>query len=242
MGVKWGSAPLTGIYYGSTKLSGIYYGSTPLWAANAGTYDGFDAGDLADSLGTAWTDLGTSTDHKLGRQNGRVRLTIPDGEIGGFWAYRTSRARFNVAVNPGDDGFVETRPMTQGDGWQITGALVPYISAIYGRSNNTGSTHTAGVGFQMVASNVSLVKRVSSLETQVSDAVAFQQGDRIRHTFVGNDHKLFLNGHQVEEWNDTGATASKGSTFRSLVIRGDAGKDLLGPRRFSPSLDYALMG
>lgn len=236
-----GTTPTIKIQRGTTEIIRVQRGSTVTYEPGGGRGDDFNRPDGA--MGSAWTDLGPSTDNKLAVLNHFARVAIPDGLIGAFWDYRASFMRYNVAVNPGDDGFVECRPATLGDGGNI---LTPgYISQVFGRGNNTGSTCTDGVGYELLSGSVYICRRLASNDTLMTPGVTFQAGDIIRHTFVGNLHKIYVNGVNDPDrgvWNDSGATAHKAAGYRSLIIRGDGGKDFLGPRRFSAAFDYVKMG
>jgi hypothetical protein len=237
-GIYHGSTAITDIRLGSTAINEIRFGSTLVWARSQNR-DNFDRAD-ADDLGENWTDFGPDDDWILGISSGTARVQIPDhGLIGGSVDFRTSQMQWNVDVNDGDDGFVEAVFATRGDGFSIT-QTSDFKSQVWGRMSNGAWTH--GVGIQAVAGNACLVKRVSNIDTQVTDYFPWQPSQPLRHTFIGNMHRLFIAGVMVASWNDSGATASKGAGYRSLGIRADGGKDFLGPRRFSPAFDYVLMG
>lgn len=234
-----GATPIVARYRGATPILNRYRGTTLVWSSSGGRGDDFNRPD-AITLGSNWTDLGPSADRKLGVEGGRARLITPDGGLGGIWDYRTSSARYNVATNTIDNGFVECRPATLGD---PAGILTPqYFSEVYGRGNNTGSTHTHGVGISMAGGHCWLVSQIAGANALRADGGTFQPGSILRHIFVGNLHNLYVDGQLRGTWNDSGGLAASGSSWRSLIIRGDASKDFLGPRRFSPALDYVLMG
>ncbi|SKS04661.1 Uncharacterised protein [Mycobacteroides abscessus subsp. abscessus] len=93
----------------------------------------------------------------------------------------------------------------------------------------------------MDSSTLRIVRR-AGVDTVVKTIGTFGAGDVIRHNFVGNVHTFRRNGSLLEEWNDENATAPKGTGNRSLIISVQGSKDLLGPRRFGPAIDYVEMG
>lgn len=236
MSANRGSALLTDIRHGTVNINEVRKGTILVWTRST-KRDDFDRDDALD-LGPNWTDEGPSGDHLLGVENGQCRQRIPDGLLGGFWSLRTSRFRYNLATSIGDDGYIECRPSTRGDGKSAT-SLVGYTTQVFGRGSNSAATH--GVGIWMAAGSCGIVSRISNVDTKRGDTLPYQPGDRLRLTYVGDLHTLFKNGTQVSQWNDSGSAASKGSGYRSMIVRGDGAKDLLGPRRFSPALDYVLM-
>jgi hypothetical protein len=238
MPIRRGATLITDIRRGSTAINEVRRGSVLVWA-RASNRDNFDRDD-ADTLGANWDDMGPDHDWVLGVSSGKARVQIPDhGLIGGSVDFRTSQMQWNDGVNSGDDGFVEVVFATRGSDFSIT-QTSDFKSQVFGRMSNEAWTH--GVGIQARAGVAALVKRVSSVDSLVTDEFLWQPGQPLRHTFIGNLHSLFIAGVRVAQWNDSGATAAKGSGYRSLGIRGDGGKDFLGPRRFSPAFDYVLMG
>lgn len=240
--VHHGTTDIPAIYKGSTPYNSVYKGATLVWA-QGGVF--IDFSQLADAatLDADWTDLGTSTDYKLGITNGKTQVQIPDGFLGGFWSYRSSYAKYNAAVNGADDGFVECRFATRGADSTIFGA---YKTVAKFRVNNAGAT-TSSIGITGAAGHVWLTKEIGSVETLQADGGTFQPGDVARVTSTGNLHILTVNGVEPGgsggcRWNDSGATVPKGSGFRTLELGATASKDVFGPRVFSPALDYVRMG
>lgn len=232
-----GSTPITAIKHGALNITNAYRGSVPVWSASA-IRDDFDRAD-ADDLGANWDDEGSSLDYLIGITDERARVQIPDGLIGGFWDYRISRMRWNVETLAGDDGFVECRVATKGDNASAT-SLSGYRTDVMGRVTN--DDFSEGVGFRLSAGELFIITRISDTDAVRAEGGSFQAGDVIQQTFVGHTHRLFRNGDQVAVWEDTGPVASIGSGYRSLGIRQEGAKDLLGPRRFSPAFDYVMMG
>jgi len=236
VGISHGSTSIVDIRRGSTLINEVRRGSTLVWSRTS-IFDDFGR-DNADTLGSDWTYHGSTT-HKLGIENGTARVKIPEGLIGGFFSLEVSRAWFNVATADGDDGYVECQPSNLGSS-ASGGSPGGYISQVFGRVSNGTLTH--GVGIQMIAGQLSIVRRVADTDTTMASAGTYQAGDVLRLTYVGNVHTLTRNGAVVGVWDDSGATASSGAGYRTLGIRGDGAKDLLGPRRFSAALDYVTMG
>jgi hypothetical protein len=243
--VRRGSTIIPDIRHGTTQINEIRHGTTPRWV-RGGAFDDFirldgagNAIDTPNTLGSDWTDHGPSFDWKLGVEDGRVRVGIPDAMIGAFWDFRTSCARYNVSTNSVDDGFIECLAATQGDGASFTSPS-GFVTEVYGRMSNAAFTH--GVGIRMSAGHCWLIRLVGSSPTLVADGGTFQAGARLRHHFAGDLHKLYVDGRLAATWPDSGHTASKGSGFRSLGLLGQGCKDTFGPRRFGPALDYVMMG
>jgi hypothetical protein len=238
MPIYRGSTPITAIYKGSTPVTAVYRGSTLIWSINT-LRDDFNRADTANlSTGGAWADHSPAgLTYTAGIVNNTCRVAIPDGLID--TTMQTARKRYALAVSPDDDGYVEARVASVGDGTDETGAVL--LTQVFGRVSNTAFTN--GVGFQLDQSVIRIVRRAASTDTvMVADCGSYVPGNIIRLTQVGNLHTLTCNGAFRNEWNDTGATGSRGATFRSLGIRVDGTKDFLGPRRFSAALDYVEYG
>lgn len=233
-----GTNPIIAVYRGATPITAIYRGTVPLWSPNTA---GDDFSGAAGPLGLpTWTDINASA-YKLGIQDGRARVLIPDGLLGGFWDFTTSTFRYAPAVNPGNNGYVEARFATQGDSASLT-SLSGYVTDVWNRGNNLGTTHTHGVGMRAIGGQLQLCSVIGSVVTARAAPVAFQSGAIGRVSSVGNIHTMLLNGAPAGTWNDSGGTAQQGTNYRSLIITGQGAKDFLGPRRFSPALDYVKMG
>lgn len=205
-----------------------------LWS-RSGIRDDFNRDDAA-TLGSGWTDQGPSSTYKAGIVDGQCRLALPDGLVSS--TLLTSHARYNVATAPNDDYELEFRVGSQGSGPSITGDLAR--TQVFARVSNSGFTH--GVGVQLDSSTLRIVRRVLSINSVMApDCGAFGAGDTINMKGVGNLHTLRRNGRKVGEWNDSTGTASKGGGFRSLGVVVMASKDLLGPRRFGPTIDWVSL-
>ncbi|WP_166905901.1 hypothetical protein [Mycobacterium sp. DL440] len=225
-----GTHPVLALKHGGIDYQKLYLGSTLIWS-KSGIRDTFDRDDAA-TLGSAWTDHGPSATYKAGIVNGQCRLALPDGLVSS--PLLTSHARYNAAVAPGDDYELEFRVGSQGSGPSITGDLPR--TQVFARVSNSGFTH--GVGVQLDSSTLRIVRRLLSINTVMVSGGTFGAGDTINLKGVGNVHTLRRNGSRVGEWNDSTGTASKGSGYRSLGVVVMASKDLLGPRRFGPTLDW----
>lgn len=209
------------------------------WTSAPPIGDDFERDD--GFIGTGWTDLGPSGDWKLGIEDGRARVLIPDGALGGFWTGRASFARYNVATAVANDCFVEARLATRGDAASLTVAS-GYQSGLYGRGNNVGAGATDGVGFTAMGGQVKITTRIANAQLDRADGGSFQPGDIVRVVSAGFVHTIYVNGEERNVWVDSSHVVNAGSGYRSLIMYGVGAKDLLGPRRFSPTFDYVRMG
>lgn len=246
MTAQRGTGAILGIQRGGTQYVRVQRGSTVMWSLNAGVFDDFirlDGDgvpvDTLNTMGDNWTVHDDSPDYRLGIEDGNARVSVADMQIGGFWSLRTCLVRWNVGVNPGDDGFVSCRASSRGNGASLT-SLGGYVTQVVGRMSNAAFSH--GVMMHMNAGNVWIARLVSNSWTLMANGGSFQAGDELRLDFTGNYHQLRVNGDERTDWNDTGATAAKGVDYRSLGLRADGAKDLFGPRRFSPAIDWVRMG
>ena len=229
MPIRYAGHEITALKRGDVDISQVRHGSSLVWT-KAPIFDGFNRDDSV-GLGTDWTDHGPSGNPYLASVvNNYARINIPDNQV--FVAFVEARARFNAAQTVSDDGYLEFRIATQGDGsgWSN------YPTQVFRRLSNSAFTH--GVGVQLDASTLRIVRRVGGGDTVMRNCGAFHAGDVCVLTQVGNVHTLFRNGTDVGAWNDNAGTASKGSGFRSVGVYFSGGKDAFGPRRFSPALDY----
>lgn len=240
---------MSGIFAGTTRIKQIMVGNKPIREVRVGTElvwaynlmgDDFDRDDVDNSLGSNWTNIGPSGDRRLSIENNSVRVYMPDGLIGGFWDARLSMSRWNASTASDDDGYVEVRPVTKGDNasWMAGGG---FNSAVLGRCNASGPL-THGVGINLYAGMCFIETVVNGNGSLVAGGGAFQPGNLIRLTYTGRTFVLTVNGHTRATYTDTNMYTGLGPSYRSLVIAASAGKDLLGPRRFSPGLDNVVMG
>ncbi|MFA5707949.1 hypothetical protein [Mycolicibacterium sp.] len=221
-------------YFGDREIKARYLGNQLVWSAS-GIRDDFNRDD-APTLGAGWVDHGPASTYKAGVVNGMCRLAVPDGLLA--LALITSRQRCVIDTLDRDDGYIEFRVGSQGSGPSITGDLCR--TTVFGRVSNAAFTHGVGIGVD--SSTIRLVRRVAGSESVVENFGAFSAGDVIRHRFQGDLHTVYRNGKFVGEWDDDEQTAARGAGFRSLGVVVMASKDLLGPRRFGPALDYVEMG
>lgn len=240
---------MAGIFAGQNRIKQIMVGNRPVrevrvgnelvWAYNL-IGDDFDREDVDNSLGSNWTNIGPSGDRLLSIENQTARVYMPDGLIGGFWDARLAMSRWNAGTATEDDGYVEVRPTTRGDAysWWAGGG---FASAVLGRCNASGPL-THGVGINLYAGICFIEIVVNGTGTLVANGGPFQAGNRIRLTYTGRDLVLTVKGTTRATWTDTNMVTGLGASYRSLVIAGSAGKDLLGPRRYSPSMDDVVMG
>jgi hypothetical protein len=241
MPIMRGSTPITDIRRGGTPINEVRRGGVLLWT-RGGTSglirDDFNR-ENSDNIGADWLDEGTALRERLiGIDNHAARMTIPDGLIGGAFDNSISRMRYLPRTLGKDNGFVECRPATKGDGYEL-GLLTEFKTWVCGRVN-VGFTNA--IGMELVAGHLFIVRRVSGTDDRMADCGTFQPGDRLRLTFTENVHTLFRNGSPAGQWDDNTGTVSKGTDYQSLGIRADGGKKAFGPRRFSPALDYVMMG
>lgn len=220
MAFYYGSHTITGLHYGSHPITALYKGSTLIWSPG-GIRDPFDTdGTLNPAL---WAQEGTGYD--IGVENGLCRVLMSDNVP--LISEQNRRARYTAAQHLAD-GYVEIVVGNPGSGSRATD--------VFRRATNT-TGGAAGVGIRLRSSDLSIVRRVSSTDTEMRQCGAFQAGDRIRLTQLGNLHTMQRNGQFVGEWDDTGATALNTSSERTLQITMRGYKEVFGPRRFSPSLD-----
>ncbi|OMB79300.1 DUF7257 domain-containing protein [Mycolicibacterium conceptionense] len=226
-----GTHPIQALKLADIDFQKLCLGSTILWSKSSIRIS-FDGPDAA-TLGVDWVDYGPSSTYKAGIVNGQCRLAIPDGLIS--LPLLTSRQRYNAAQAPNTDYELEFRVGSQGSGPSITGDLSK--TQVFARVSNTAFTH--GVGVQLDSSTLRIVRRVSNTDTiMLNNGGTFAAGDTINLKGVGNLHTLRRNGSRVGEWPDTTGTAASGPGYKSLGVVVMGSKDLLGPRRFGPTIDW----
>lgn len=233
MSIIRGGAGITRVVRGGSDIVQVRRGTDLVWSSNI-LRDDFNRDD-AQTLGDDWTSTGSG--FKLGISSKAARMYIPDGILSIAQPLNTDRARFNKGTASQDDYELEFRIGSKGSDNSITGTQ--HRTQIFARGSNGGTTH--GVGVDLFLSVARIVRRVGSTDTMMIDCGAYNAGDIGILRGAGNLHSLYINGSFRGEWNDTGNTAQKGAGYRSLIIRGDGSKDLLGPRRFSASLDYVQL-
>jgi hypothetical protein len=237
--IRIGSTPVTDFRIGTTQVNELRIGSTLVWTRGGVFRDDFPEDDLDTLVDTGrWADHGPATDHVLGIVDGRARVAIPDGELGGIFAIATSRMRYTVGTLSQNDSYLEVRVATKGSSGSIS-SLSGYTTDAFHRLSNAAFTH--GVGIRMHGGVFRVVSRIASTDATHTPGYNYTAGDRLGLLSVGNVHGLLKNGIAVDVWNDTGATAASGVGYRSMGLRGDGAKDFLGPRQFSPAIDYIQM-
>ena len=240
MTLKVGNNTVRQIVRGGTlPIQEVRHGTDLIWAYNF-IGDNFDRDDVDNSLGSDWTNIGPSGDRLLSIENNAARVYMPDGLIGGFWDARLAMSRWNKGTLDQDNGYIEVRPTSKGDNasfWAGGG----FNSAVLGRCNASGAL-THGVGINLFAGQCWIMYAVNGQGVFVGNGGTFQAGNLIRLTFIDYTFTLTVNGTTRTAWTDSNHITAKGASYRSLVIAGSAGKDLFGPRRYSPSLDNVVMG
>ena len=233
-----GATLIPDIRHGATMIDHVYHGATPVWH-RATIRDDFDG--TAATLDSDWTIItggSWSTDYKLGMNDGYCRVMLPDGAVGGIFDTRVSGALYTDETALSDDGYVEVRMATRGDGFSLT-ALTGFNAHVFGRMPPAAYTHGVGIGFN--AGRCYICSKISGTNVERDNGGNYQPGDRIRLTYVDRDFVLTVNGTETADWTDGGAVTAKGSGYRTLGIDAMAGKDFLGPRRFGPAFDYVVM-
>lgn len=243
-----GSQPIVARYKGSVPILNRYRGSTLIWSANQGIRDDFlrldgdgNEIDTLNTLGPDWTNYSSSSDWKIGVEDGAARVTVPDGQLGGFWSLRSSSYRCNKGVSLSDDGFVECRLATRGASASLT-STGGYVTQVMARGKLDDAAN--GCGILASAGHLWIVSDTGGAfpSAKRRDCGTFQAGDVARLVFTGNTHTMYVNGTpRATPWVRT-SEYLVGANYRSLWIAGQGAKDLAGPRRFSPALDYVLMG
>lgn len=239
MSLRIGSTLVNDIRIGATPVQRIAVGSTVVWA-RSGAALREDFTQLADttSLVTTgrWSDeVHDNASNLAGVVNGSCQINIPDGIVA--VGYRTSRMRYTAATLGGDDGYIECEITSQGDSIDSN----TYLTQVLRRVSNTGFTD--GVGLQLDASAIRIVRRVASVDTPISTVGSYAVGDVIRLVQTGDLHDVYKNGDFLGEWNDSTHTAHRGSAYRSMGLCVSGAKPAffiypVGPRRFSPGIAY----
>lgn len=234
--------------HGSTQLPTITHGTTPiLWAQKGSTIvwqlavPGDDFNTAGPLNSTNWADVISGSAFKIACENGYGRVNVPDGILSGTYAFVTSAFRYSTTVLPGDDCYVEVRPATKGASASLLGT---YATQAWCRGNNSGSGFTNGWAIHMEAGHVWIAVNTGSGTSKKVNCGTFQAMDVIRLQVQGNVGTLYVNGVTQTGWayTDTTNAVGKSSAYRSLIIRQDGEKIVLGPRAFSPALDYVKMG
>lgn len=226
MPIRTGGKLITGIRAQGKTITRVRQGGKDLWSASLLT-DLFDRDD-SPTLGPGWLCEVKSTlvDYEIGIHAEGARFAIPDGLI----ALTTKEAvhRYVAAQSLSADGYLETQISHKGS--------YDHSTRVWRRYANTGGA--SGVGFDFRDSTAYITKRVGNANTLVLELSSFIVGDVFRMRQVGNLHSAWKNGEFVGEATITDAPS--GAANRSLGLRMEGSKDLLGPRRFSPQLNYIM--
>ncbi|UJE15690.1 hypothetical protein SEA_LIGMA_35 [Gordonia phage Ligma] len=226
MTLRRGATPITDVRIGTKQITQIRRGSTLIWS-RATLRDDFNRADSV-GLGASWVNLGpAASPYYASVTNGAARMNIPSNLIN--LDLQTSRWRFQDAVKTSDNGHIETRVAIKGDeGWNR-------ITEVHGWMNVDMS---GSVAIRLDGAVATIVRRVSNTSTVVATGGSYAAGDVLRLTRNGNTWTLRRNGSLMVEWNDSGATAPSGVSFRSVGLLVTGTKDTLGPRRYSAAVDY----
>lgn len=234
MPIMFGDQSVAAMKLGSQDVLAAYIGSDLVWSKTA-IFETFDVADTSNLESLGFVHYGSST-YKIAVNGGVARVNMPDGisELGQF----IDRVRFDDAVAPADDGYLQFRVDTSGSA--PSPSVDHYITDVLGRGSNGDVTD--GVGVRLENSAVGIVRRVSDVDTLMEPCGAFAPGDVLRLKMSGDLYTLTRNGAFAGEWNDTGETVTVGAGNRSLLMRSTGGRELFGSRRFSPAIDYVEYG
>lgn len=228
MGIKLQSADIGSIKLTAADIDQVRLGASLVWSRSL-MRDEFARADSVGMGSASWATHGPGVSpYILGVESGRARMGMPDGLIG--QVLQTDTVRWLPNTTNGDDGYVEVQVGTRG------ASDSTMLSVAWRRCAESSPTHGVGISFQ--SAGVGIMRRVSGTNTRMALCGAFADGDILRLNQAGNVHTLFNNGTDVGVWNDSGATASKGSGFRRMAMTMTADKLFLGPRRFSTSFEY----
>lgn len=237
------ATPLTAAPIGRVGVSRFMLGNRTVWNA-VQVYDDFNHpdGPLTDY---GWVSYGPSQRHLASVEDGVCRMDVPDGVIEEILApqwEQTSYMRYDKATSPYEDGYVETKIAAKGDSVPSLLGESAYATHVYGRVINTGISD--GVGLWLAASQVGIIVKKNLLESIVARFGAYSSGDVLRLEWDDNRYTVLRNGRAIGTWVDTQRRVETGVTHRSLALRMHGAKELLGlgPRRFSPALDYVEYG
>ena len=223
MSIRTGGHLITGIRSQGRTITRVRYQGRDVWTASALT-DLFDRED--GPLGPDWVLESKSGSYDLAISAGGVRYGAPDGLLG--LTTKDATMRFVGGLSASADGYLETQISHKGS--------YDHSTRLYRRYANSGGA--SGVGFDFRDSRAYIAKRVGGVNTLVLDLGSFSVGDVFRQRQVGTLISAWRNGEFVGE--ATVADAPSGTGNRSLGLRQEGSKDLLGPRRFSPALNYVM--
>lgn len=228
MPLRLGGPPISQLRIGNTPVQRLYFGSTLVWSAGGIRAD-FNVPDQI-GLGTEWTSHGGIAPYLASVSSGYARINIPDALL--QLGLQEDRVRYNATQVAADDGYIEVKIATMGDG---TWYFAAKSQAMRRLSN---AAFSDGVGIDTSGSQLGICRRLAGVDTIMKACGTYQPGDVVRLVQAGNVHTMLKNGTDVGAWNDAGATAHSGLGYRSIGLMFSGGKDILGPRRFSPAFDY----
>lgn len=221
MPIRAAGRTITAIRAQGKSISQIRAQGRVVWSASSLT-DLFDRDD--GPLGPDWVLESKSGTYEIAVHAKGARFGIPDGLLG--LTTKDATHRYVAATSVSGDGYLETQIANKG--------AYDHSTRVYRRYANTGGA--SGVGFDFRDSRAYITKRVGGANTLVLDLGAFVVGDVFRMRQNGTLHSVWRNGEFVGETPI--ADAPNGAGNRSVALRMEGSKDLLGPRRFSPTLNY----
>ena len=238
MPIYVGDKRVQDIRVGSTGVSAVYVGADKVWSKTA-IFFTFSENTTADNNMTSlgFVHYGPDTTYKAISDGNVCRINMPSG-ISNLGEY-IDRVRYNTAVSATDDGYLQFKFGSLGN--PPSPSVVAYRTDIFARGSNGGVTH--GVGVRAESGEISIISRIANVDVVRAVCGAFDPAvDTFRLKFVGNVWTLYRNGEFAGEWNDSGALASKGASFRSLILRLTGGREFIGARQFGPHIDYVEYG
>lgn len=224
MPIKIGEIDVTAVKLGGIDVTAVMLGGQDVYSGNM-IRDKFDRLDSI-GLGPNWVDHGPAAEPFVASvANGTCRINLPSDST----TTVVSSQRYGVAKCAADDGYVQTRPITEGS----RGGYPTYILR-----RLTDAAFTDGVGVALDDGTLSIVRLLSSTYVVQAACGGFMGGDTVRLQQAGNTHTLLLNGTDVGEWNDISGSAHSGAGYQSagLVVSGRYFTD--NKTDYSPSLDY----
>ncbi|QUD15904.1 hypothetical protein [Nocardia phage KYD2] len=157
-------------------------------------------------------------------------FTMHSGSTGRLYGnHPTLRALSNGAGEVADWGAYNK--LADGDDMRTTFTLVnptPYTLAtdqefvLSHRNINTANSLTYGVWFTIVGSTAAIISMINGTQTQRASAAAGSNliGVPLMYESKGNVHQCIRldTGATVVGWNDSGALAAKGATYRTMKM------------------------
>ena len=204
-------------------------------------FDDFSRPDGPLCDGVRWIDYGPSTDYTAEIvESGKCRMGIPDGLMDRI--ERVTYARYGLATVTRSNGYLECRVFTRGDSVTTQTDDQRYQTTVFAKVSNDSFDN--GIGLRMAASHLTLVVRTNGIDKAVASFGTYSAGDVLRMRFEGNQYGVLCNGRLRGTWVDSKKIVVDDEGHRSLGIRvhGAHEESGVGPRRFSPALDYVEYG